>query len=467
MFWLRTRWGVRRIPGTVFRNVLILYLVVLAVGGGFSYLGSHPELVQRISVVSRAALNWALTDGIEVFPRFVQRIPISTSLAQSMLSRSMPSLKVGSGEVSEILITEEVIRDILAVVTNYDLQQPASFFQGQIPAIAVSGGRLAMGAVPQRDRTYAPEPSSQVPSSRAPAPEPEEDAPAPVTITASPRPAAESGPRSDRPTGTSPIEQPSAPRESAPLPQLAQPQPSLRLNLGREPLVAIYHTHTGETYRTEDNVRGKSYAWDNYEPSDGPIPGVVQVGVVIAEELRTRFGIPVVHSTKIHDYPVWSRAYWNSRITAQELVNAHKELRLVLDIHRDEGTTISATTGENVSRVLLVVTSAEENADLPHPRWRENLAFAQVLHRKFEELYPGLSKGIQIRKDNRFNQHVHPRALLLEVGGSEDTLEQALSTARLCAHVIAEVIYDELAATGGYGLPGSANRQSGSTPPLR
>lgn len=435
----RMRWRNRRIPTRVFRNVLLFYLVITAAMGGFSYLGNRPELVMRIRVVSRAALDWILTDGMEVFPRLVKKIPISTSLAQSMLRQSMPSLGTGLDQSNEIRITEEVVRDILAMVTNYDLQHPASFFQGQIPALAVSGSRLVLGT-------------------------PNETTPAPVTITAVPKQGTDSPGQSQSQSQETAARRTPQSQEST-SPPSTQPQRPRQLNLGREPLVAIYHTHTGETYRTEDNVRGKSYAWDNYSPADGPIPGVVQVGVVIAEELRNRYGIPVVHSTKIHDYPVWSRAYMNSLVTARELVNTYKDLRLILDIHRDEGRTVS-TTGESISRVLLVVTSAEDNPDLPHPRWRENLAYAQILHRKFEELYPGLSKGIQIRKDNRFNQHVHPRAILLEVGGSEDTLEQALAAARLCAHVIAEVLYDELASAGGYEVPGRSGSQ-GPAPPMR
>ena len=74
---------------------------------------------------------------------------------------------------------------------------------------------------------------------------------------------------------------------------------------------------------------------------DGPVPGVQQVGERLSRELERRYGIPVVHSTKVHDYPVFAYSYANSEKTARMCWwIGYPSLQLVIDIHRDEGLTM-------------------------------------------------------------------------------------------------------------------------------
>ena len=55
----------------------------------------------------------------------------------------------------------------------------------------------------------------------------------------------------------------------------------------------------------------------------------------------------MVHSTKVHDYPVFAYSYANSEKTARMLVDRYPSLQLVIDIHRDEGLTME-TMGEGM-----------------------------------------------------------------------------------------------------------------------
>ena len=356
-------------------NVLALYVVVAILAGAIAYIGLHPRALAVISHWGRQGVSWLVTDGWEMFPRLVQRIPISETTAQSMLRQAIPLLKERETAGDDLRISEAAVRDILAMVTNYDLQQPASFLEGQIPVISVAGWQLT-----SRGEEDSPGQRPSVPAQA------QKEAPN-VTITAVPRDP----------------EPPSVPQQpSVPEPPPAVHEPVLAPEARRRefasfyrdsrPLVGIYHTHTGETYRTHDNLAGKSYAWDNYKPAEGPIPGVVQAGVVIAEELRNRYHIPVIHSTRIHDYPVWSRAYANSLQTAREMAQQNSQLRLLIDLHRDEGRTTKVIGGRQLVQVLLVVAAGTE--DLPHPRWQENLELAKKINAKFEALYPGLSREL-------------------------------------------------------------------------
>lgn len=200
------------------------------------------------------------------------------------------------------------------------------------------------------------------------------------------------------------------------------------------PLVAIYHTHTSESYLS---TTGKKWA-------EGEAGDVTRVGEELAKTLWQEFGVAVVHNRTIHDWPTWRLAYVNALQTVEELVKTYPELQIVLDIHRDateDGDPIDCLTsfaGEKTARVLIIVGS--DNLGLPHPRWRENLEFAHRLHAKMEELYPGLSRGVRFREDGRWNQHLHPHAVILEIGEVHNTEEEAKAAARRMAHVLFELL---------------------------
>jgi len=189
--------------------------------------------------------------------------------------------------------------------------------------------------------------------------------------------------------------------------------------------VGIYHTHTGETYRDD----GKSRL-------DGGRGGVVEVGAVLAETLREEYGIGVVHSDRIHD-EIYGRAYLQSEQTVRQMLAEYPEIEVLLDIHRDSErarrNTVALIGGREVARVLLVVGS---DARRPFPNWRENYEFARRLASRMDQLYPGLSLGVKV-KEGRYNQYLHPHALVVEVGSTSNTKEEAVRAARLLADVLA------------------------------
>lgn len=202
------------------------------------------------------------------------------------------------------------------------------------------------------------------------------------------------------------------------------------------PTVLIYHSHSSEAYRP---TSGANYVWGKDE-------GVIKVGDRLAQVLTDRYGIGVIHSRKIHDYPVWRDAYANSSKTVAEYLKQNQSIEIVLDLHRDSspGLTPEVTTaeikGKKVARVFIVVTT--DAFGLPHPNWQENFAFARYLQGKMEEMYPGLSRGIDLRQDGRWNQHLHPRSIILEIGSVDNSREEAERSAELVADVLSQVMKD-------------------------
>jgi stage II sporulation protein P len=223
-------------------------------------------------------------------------------------------------------------------------------------------------------------------------------------------------------------------------PSQSKPEPDERVSLeearGGNPLVAIYHSHSSEAYRLTSGV---DHAWGSEE-------GVIHVGAQLASILQERYGIPVIHSKKIHDYPVWREAYTKSQKTIKEILEANKSVQIVLDIHRDAGLSSSASfptvevNSVRAARVLIVVTS--DKYGLPHPRWEENLTFAYQLNAKLDEVCPGLSRGVSIRNDARWNQHVHPRAVIVEIGSDKTKRQEAEVSAVYIADAISRVLQD-------------------------
>lgn len=221
-----------------------------------------------------------------------------------------------------------------------------------------------------------------------------------------------------------PTQEPTAKKEEVPI----------RRNWGKTPLVAIYHTHASESYIPDTGA----------PRTKGTPGGVVKVGEELARTLWEVYGIPVVHNRTIHDYPTFRKSYVNSCETAEELVQTYPGLQVVIDLHRDayQGGKVdnynTEINGVATSRVMMVVGS--DKLGLPHPHWRKNQEFAQALQGLMDELYPGLCRGVRLREDGRWNQHVHPRAVILEVGEVHHSETEARAAAQLIARVLQDFL---------------------------
>ncbi len=212
--------------------------------------------------------------------------------------------------------------------------------------------------------------------------------------------------------------------------------------LSQEPVILIYHTHSSEMYlgrqAAADNHRNSHYVFSSN--SDTKITGIMEVGNHLAEALR-RQGICVIHDTRIHDWPSLTSSYMNSERTVRELLNKYPTIKMVFDVHRDANIPdpIVVINGQRVARVLIVVGTAQ---DIPqsHPDWQKNLQFAQELFRLAEQMYPGLMRPMQVRRDARYNQHLHEYSIVIEIGSVENTIEEALLAAELIATIAAQFL---------------------------
>lgn len=203
-----------------------------------------------------------------------------------------------------------------------------------------------------------------------------------------------------------------------------------------EPVVLIVHTHTTECYTKED-------AEDVFR-SQAEDDGVMAVGDAMAEVLRER-GYSVIHDKTLCDYPEYNGAYSRSRTVIEENLAAYPSICLVLDVHRDavedengeQMRMASTVDGEETAQLMLVVGTDE--GGLEHPDWRENLSLAAVLQTQMAAAYPGVMRPINLRSE-RFNQDLGPLNLLVEVGASGNTLEEAIRGGQRFSEVLADVM---------------------------
>jgi len=207
------------------------------------------------------------------------------------------------------------------------------------------------------------------------------------------------------------------------------------------PKVLIVHTHSCEAYTPE---AGWEYeASENLRTTD-PAFSVIRVGDEIAEVL-TAGGIEVLHDTTLNDFPDYEGAYERMRLTIEDYLNRYPSIQMVLDIHRDavqdeNGAQLAFLSTQQAlpyARLMLVVGTDE--GGLFHPAWRENLANAMKLQAMLERTSPGLCRDIDLRTE-RFNAHETPGSLLIEVGSTGNTLQQALRSARTLGEALRDLI---------------------------
>ncbi|HOP75585.1 MAG TPA: stage II sporulation protein P [Bacillota bacterium] len=188
-------------------------------------------------------------------------------------------------------------------------------------------------------------------------------------------------------------------------------------SLTGDPLILLYHTHTTESYIPES---GKDHANpDKQERGD-----IVKVGEYMRKVLEEKYGIKTIHDDTIHDSYPFRESYVRSQATIKKYLEKYPSIQVVFDIHRDATPGVTATCtikGQTMSTILMVV--GTDKMGLAHPHWKENHQFAKDLSEAINRYYPGLNSGI-IVSDARYNQHLHKRALILEFGDQNSTLEE-------------------------------------------
>lgn len=217
---------------------------------------------------------------------------------------------------------------------------------------------------------------------------------------------------------------------------------------GEGPKILIYHSHSRESYKQNPKDPYKEAFAEPFR-TDDLTHSVIKVGTTLSHQLSSR-GIAVLHDQTNHEKEDYNASYSKSLKTLQKRMDEHDSLNLFIDIHRnaykkhsskkpdDEVVIIN---GQRVAKMMVVIGTGEGvvGGFSSKPNWKENAKLAIKLTNKLNELYPGLAKDVYYRT-GRYNQHVSTNAILVEVGSTLTTLEEAERATMYLAEAISQII---------------------------
>ena len=199
------------------------------------------------------------------------------------------------------------------------------------------------------------------------------------------------------------------------------------------PKLLIIHSHSCEAYTQSE---AHSYIpSESYRTLD-LANNMIAVGDALAEELAA-LGVEAIHDRTLNDYPSYNRSYAVAREKIQAYLEEYPSLVMVLDLHRDALDKPVRETVEREGRTLapLMLVVGTDEGGLTHPHWDRNLSCGLKLQALANRDAPGLFKALSFRA-SRFNGDLSPGALIVEVGSTENTLEEACASMPYLARYI-------------------------------
>ena len=203
------------------------------------------------------------------------------------------------------------------------------------------------------------------------------------------------------------------------------------------PQILIYHTHSQEGFA--DSVPGDEST------------SIVGVGERLAQILQDQYGYEVLHHKGQYDVDTREDAYGKSLPAVKKILEDNPSIGVVIDLHRDqmpeENKLVMDLDGRPTARFMFFngLSKTQKGGDIAY-LYNENIAFNLAMsfqmQIKCEEYYPGITRKIYL-KGYRYNMHLCPRTLLVELGAQNNTVEEAMNACDPLAHVLNMVLSGE------------------------
>lgn len=200
------------------------------------------------------------------------------------------------------------------------------------------------------------------------------------------------------------------------------------------PQILIYHTHSQETF--VDSVPGD------------PSTSIVGAGEKLAKLLSEEYGFKVLHHTGEYDVESRDYAYTNSLPALEEILAQNPDIEVIIDLHRDavreEQKLVMDLGGRPTARFMFFnglsyIRKKGEISYLENEYIQDNLAFSFQAQVAANEYYPGIARKIYL-KAYRYNLHLRPRSMLIELGAQTNTVEEIMNACEPLAHIISIVL---------------------------
>ncbi len=192
--------------------------------------------------------------------------------------------------------------------------------------------------------------------------------------------------------------------------------------------VYIYNTHDTEKYSLPF-------------VSDYSITPDVKLAAYILKDYLNDLGINAYVETKsINDYLKkhnldYKGCYDASRSYMKEAIE-NNDFKIFIDLHRDSVAhkyTLYENNNKKYAKIMFVLTTKHKN-------YKENQKVVEKLNEMINEKYKGLSRGIMKRNDVIFNQDLSSRAMLIELGGVDNSIEEINNTLEVFASILYKYI---------------------------
>lgn len=206
---------------------------------------------------------------------------------------------------------------------------------------------------------------------------------------------------------------------------------------GDGPQILIYHTHSQEAFA--DSVSGDVNT------------GIVGVGECLTKILTEQYGYRVLHNTGQYDVETRDNAYSRALPAVEQILAENPSIQVIIDLHRDEVAEetklVTDIQGRPTARFMFFngLSRTRKTGDidyLANENQEANLAFSFQMQLKAAEYYPGLTRRIYL-KGYRYNMHLRPRTLLVELGAQNNTVEEAINACDPLAHILDMVLKGE------------------------
>ena len=206
---------------------------------------------------------------------------------------------------------------------------------------------------------------------------------------------------------------------------------------GDGPQILIYHTHSQEAFA--DSVPGDVNT------------GIVGVGEWLTKILTEQYGYRVLHNTGQYDVETRDNAYSRALPAVEQILAENPSIQVIIDLHRDEVAEetklVTDIQGRPTARFMFFngLSRTRKTGDidyLANENQEANLAFSFQMQLKAAEYYPGLTRRIYL-KGYRYNMHLRPRTLLVELGAQNNTVEEAINACDPLAHILDMVLKGE------------------------
>ena len=206
---------------------------------------------------------------------------------------------------------------------------------------------------------------------------------------------------------------------------------------GDGPQILIYHIHSQEAFA--DSVPGDVNT------------GIVGVGECLTKILTEQYGYRVLHHTGQYDVETRDNAYSRALPAVEQILAENPSIQVIIDLHRDEVAEetklVTDIQGRPTARFMFFngLSRTRKTGDidyLANENQEANLAFSFQMQLKAAEYYPGLTRRIYL-KGYRYNMHLRPRTLLVELGAQNNTVEEAINACDPLAHILDMVLKGE------------------------